>query len=322
MVPCLQGEDCTPNGVVNLADPQSSERYLPKLDVEGSTPFARSCDVRFDEPNSVYHSDRDHLGSSQIKLADKSPQLFDARVNRQLGGSQQSDALALGSIWHTLCEIGHEEFGDRVVLLPPTHCTPTGGVSTKRETKEFLASLPENAIALTQEWSDTLEKMWANFVANSAALELHESASIRECSVRWTSAAGVKVRCRPDFITEDGRLGDYKSTREAHPRKSFGHSVKEYGYGISAALYEQGCVLAGIADPPMHFVVSSTVFPYETQVLTLPPAYMDFARRRLDELLTEIAERKATGNWLPDGYGQVCELDMPGYGARGVAYVE
>jgi microcompartment protein CcmK/EutM len=129
-----------------------------------------------------------------------------------------------------------------------------------------------------------------------------------------TVAAGVGDLV---MITSDGRLGDYKSTREAHPLKSFAYSVKDYGYGLSAALYEQGCVLAGIADPPMHFVVSSTVFPYETQVLTLPSAYMDYARRRLDELLTDIAERRATGNWLPDGYGRVCEIEMPGYGARG-----
>jgi hypothetical protein len=195
-------------------------------------------------------------------------------------------------------------------------------VSSKKATKDFLSDLPETAIVLTQEWSDTLEKMWENFCLNSEAVRLHESAAIREASLRWESTAGVKVRCRPDFITSDGVLGDYKSTREAHPAKSFCYSVRDYGYGLSAALYEQGCVLAGLSDPPMHFVVSSTVFPFETQVLTLPAVYMDYARKRLDELLQEIADRRASGNWLPDGYGRVVEIEMPGFrAANGVANV-
>jgi hypothetical protein len=115
---------------------------------------------------------------------------------------------------------------------------------------------------------------------------------------------------------------DWKSSSESNLLKDFSRSVRNYQYGISAALYEQGCVVSGMAEPPMHFVVTQTVAPYLTQVITLPPSYMDWARRRLDELLTDIARRRATGDWMEDGYGKVNELTMPGFGDRVFSQVE
>jgi hypothetical protein len=72
----------------------------------------------------------------------------------------------------------------------------------------------------------------------------------------------------------------------------------------------------------MVFVVTQTVEPFLTQVITLPPVFMDWARRRLDELLTDISRRRATGDWLEDGYGRVNELTMPGFGDRSFFTVE
>jgi hypothetical protein len=64
----------------------------------------------------------------------------------------------------------------------------------------------------------------------------------------------------------------------------------------------------------MVFVATSTVEPFTTQVLTLPPAYMDFCRSRLDAVLEDIARRRESDNWLEEGYGKVNELVMPGFG--------
>jgi hypothetical protein len=271
--------------------------------------------VLFDEPIRVYHADLIYLGSTQIKPLEQSAALFHERLTPSQGSSESSDALELGRLWHTLRELGVDQFGERAVVIPSEYCTAGGAASTKKEAKEWLASQGPDAICLTQATSDTLGRMQDKFLANSAAVEIDESTLHREVSIRWESTAGVKVRCRPDVICEGGRLADWKSTREVAPLKTFCHSVKTFGYGLSAALYEQGCLLAGLADPPMHFVVSSTVTPYETQVLTLPPSYMDFCRKRLEQILLEIAERRATGNWNPSGYGSVHEISMPGFGA-------
>jgi hypothetical protein len=313
-------EDATTFGEVKNFAPNSGGDYLPKLTVAGSIPVARFS-VLFDEPIRTYHADRKHLGSTQIKLAESATRFFNAVELGQTSDSK-SDALRLGSAWHTLKEIGPDLFAERAVTASEEHCTPGGGLSTKKATKEWQASLPPDAIILTPEMGETLGRMKDGFDRNPAAVELEESIVHREVSIRWESTAGVLARCRPDCICEGGRLVDWKSTSEANILKDFSRSVRTYGYGISAALYEQGCVVAGLADPPMVFVVTQTVEPFLTQVITLPPVFMDWARRRLDELLTDIARRRATGDWLEDGYGKVNELTMPGFGDRSFFTVE
>jgi hypothetical protein len=293
---------------------------LPKLTVAGSIPVARFS-VQFDEPITAYHGDPAYLGSTQIRLAESATRFFNA-VELGRTPDSKSAALQLGSAWHTLREIGSDLFAERAVTAPEEHCTASGGLSTKKATKEWLATLHPDAIILSPDMGETLGRMKDGFDRNPAAVELQESIVHQEVSIRWESTAGVKVRCRPDAICEGGRLVDWKSTSEANILKDFSRSVRTYGYGISAALYEQGCVVAGLAEPPMVFVVTQTVEPYLTQVITLPPVFMDWARRRLDELLTDIARRRATGDWLEDGYGKVNELTMPGFGDRVFSQVE
>jgi hypothetical protein len=277
--------------------------------------------VLYDEPITTYHGDLVHLGSTQIRLAE-SATVFHDNVEMGWGSDSKSAALQLGSAWHTLREIGYDQFSERAVTAPEEHCTASGGLSTKKATKEWLATLPPDAIILSPEMGEILGKMHDRFVRNSQAVELEEDILHREASIRWESTAGVMARCRPDFICNSGQLGDYKTTSEKNILKDWARSVKLYGYGISAALYEQGCVVSGMAEPPMQFVVTQTVHPFLTQVITLPPSYMDWARRRLDELLTDIARRRATGDWMEDGYGKVNELTMPGFGDRVFSQVE
>jgi hypothetical protein len=242
----------------------------------------------------------------------------------EMGGmpDSKSAALQLGSAWHTLREIGYDPFCERAITAPEEHCTASGGLSTKKATKDWLAGLSPDAIILSPEMGEILGKMQDRFGLNPKAVELEEDILHREASIRWESTAGVMVRCRPDFVGKGGQLGDYKTTSEKNILKDWSRSVRTYGYGISAALYEQGAVVSGLAEPPMHYVVTQTVHPYLTQVVTLPPVYMDWARRRLDELLTDIARRRATGDWIEDGYGIVNELTMPGFGDRSFFTVE
>lgn len=297
-----------------------SDTELPKLVVAGSTPVARFS-VLYDEPITTYHGDLAHVGSTQIRLAE-SATVFHDNVEMGWGSDSKSAALQLGSAWHTLREIGYGPFSERAITAPEEHCTASGGLSTKKATKEWLTTIPADAIILSPEMGEILGKMQDRFGLNPKAVELEEAILHREASIRWESTAGVMVRCRPDFVGKGGQLGDYKTTSEENILRDWARSVKRYGYGISAALYEQGAVVSGLAEPPMHYVVTQTVHPYLTQVVTLPPVYMDWARRRLDELLTDIARRRATGDWLEDGYGRVNELTMPGFGDRSFFTVE
>lgn len=255
-------------------------------------------------PNDEYHA-HPNFGSTILKW------LKESFSNRHRNKTLSSQGISDGRHWHDLLDLGPEEFGRRAVVVPDEYCLASGSVSTKKDAKEWLASLPADAIPLTGKTSDLLGRMLDHFQQNSASWEIYSNLKEQEVSVFW-DWMDVPVKVRPDAITHCGRLIDWKSTSDPDPKRQFGRAVERYGYGLSAALYEEGCRVAGLCDSDMVFVVSSTT-SYETQVMRLPPAYLAKCRDDLMLLLEQIAEREQSNNWLPEGYGEVIEIPMWGY---------
>ena len=272
--------------------------------VETSSGEGNGIDIVRGLPNEKYNAHK-NLGSTAIKW------LKESFSNRHRVRHLKSQGISDGQHWHTLLDLGPEAFGNRAVVAPEEYCLASGGISTKKDAKEWIASLPEDAIPLTPRTSDLLGKMLDQFQQNSASWEIYESLHEQEISVFW-QWMGVPVKARPDAITRCGRLIDWKSTSDPDPKRQFGRAVERYGYGLSAALYEEGCRISGLCESDMWFVVSSTT-SYETQVMRLPPAYLAKCRDDLMLLLEQIAEREQSRNWLPEGYGEVIEIPMWGY---------
>lgn len=258
-------------------------------------------------PNDDYHA-HPNFGSTILKW------LKESFSNRHRTRSLSSQGISDGQQWHTLLDLGPETFGQRAVVVPEEYCLASGGVSTKKDAKEWLASLPADAIPLTSRTSDLLGRMLDQFQQNSAAWDIYENLKEQEVSVFW-EWLGVPVKVRPDAITTCGRLIDWKSTSDPDPKRQFGRAVERFGYGLSAVLYEEGCRIAGLCESDMTFVVSSTT-SYETQVMRLPPAYLAKCRDDLMLLLEQIAEREQSQNWTPEGYGEVIEIPMWGYSSN------
>ena len=252
--------------------------------------------IDYDLENEAYHA-HPNFGSTSLK------RLRETLANFWTRPSYSSRSLSVGSDWHYLLEIGIEPFRERVVIIPDEHATQSGEPSKRPAAKAWLAGQADDAIPVTAATMALLERMHENFMANSAARMLYESVAMQEVSIFW-NWLGVPVKARPDALTKSGVLVDWKSTSEVAPLKTFWRSVLRYGYGLSAALYREGCRVADLADSPMVFVATSTV-SCETQVLTLPSAYEERERADLMELLKRIDYGRQTGTWTPEGYGTV-----------------
>lgn len=294
-------------------------------EVAGSSPAGRtsgSLHVDFSLGIDEYHSRR-ALGSTNFKGLHASPLAFRGRQDGEAPVRSDSAALALGKLWHDLLDMGPEVFGGRSRLVPGELVTASGAMSTGKEAKAWLAELPPDAIPLTPDISDALGKMLEQFQANSAAWDIYANRLHQEVSIFW-EWDGVEVKCRPDCISDGGLLADWKSTRDENPERQFGKAVNLFGYGLSAALYEEGCRVCGLAEPPMHFVVSSTTWPHETCVMTLPPECTRYWHDRLVQLLAEYRQRSEANDWTPRHYGEVVEIDLwwPGKGSSSVDRVE
>lgn len=289
-------------------------------EVAGSSPAGRinGLHVDFSLPIADYHS-RKALGSTNLKGLDASPLAFRGWQTGEAPSRSDSKGFLAGNLWHDLLVIGPDQFGSRARMVPVELVRADGSLSTGKEAKAWLAELPPDAIPLTPEVSDTIGAMLEQFQANSAAWDIYESRLHQEASIFW-EWMGVEVKCRPDCLSEGGLLADWKTTRDECPERQFGSAVNRFGYGLSAALYEEGCRVSGLAVPPMHFVVSSTTYPHETYVGTLPPACTAYWHERLIVLLGEVKRRREANDWTPSHYGQVNEIDLWWPGKSGSSF--
>jgi len=311
--PAVAGENNFVQKCINSPDGDSTLRghrlHKPGA-ASSSLAAAILTSVLFDETNDHYHSDRERLSTTGLKDFLKSPSNYRVNLSKP---SADSEAMARGRLAHLVLELGPDAFGERATVIPAEHLTATGLVSTKADTKKWLADQGPDAIVLSPSDDAFLEGFLAQFFLNKATSELYEDIKHRETSIRWDRADGTKLRCRPDAITHGGICIDYKTTKFLNPLREFWLACRDFDYGLQAAFYGEGLEVAGLSDQPMVFILISTVGDFQVQAVTLPAKFVELGKRRMDRGLADFYARTTFNNWQPEGYHQINELWMPDY---------
>jgi hypothetical protein len=269
-----------------------------------------SADIRHGESNEDYHADRDWLSTSAVKDFIKSAPLFQRKHLLRTEPSLSSDSLARGTLVHRVLELGWEQAADLIKVIPADYLTASGAMSTSKAAKEWLAAQGD-ALLVTPQDGEFLTEMQAQCDLNKAVAKLLADIKHKEVSIRWSRADGTKLKCRPDAITNRGRVVDYKTTKFENPARDFHRACVEYQYGLQSALYQEGAAAAGFSGEPLIFVLISTVSPYTVIAKTLPKRFIEVGKARLDRAIADISARTSFGDWTPDGYGSIDELYMP-----------
>jgi hypothetical protein len=269
-----------------------------------------SADVRHGESNEDYHSDRDYLSTSQVKDFLDSPPFFQRRHILRSEPSPSSDSLSRGTLVHAVLEMGWEQAAERIKVIPAQYLTASGAMSAGKESKAWLAEQGSSLLVTPQD-AEFLTEVQAQCDLNRAVAKLLAVIQHKEVSIRWQRPDGTKLKCRPDAITNVGRVVDYKTTKYKNPAKDFHRACVDYQYGLQSALYQEGAAAAGFSGEPLIFVIISTVSPYTVIAKTLPERFIAVGKARLDRAIADISARTSFGDWTPDGYGSVDELYMP-----------
>jgi hypothetical protein len=271
-----------------------------------------SADVRHGESNEDYHSDRDYLSTSQVKDFLDSPPFFQRRHILRSEPSPSSDSLSRGTLVHAVLEMGWEQAAERIKVIPAQYLTASGAMSAGKESKAWLAEQGSSLLVTPQD-AEFLTEVQAQCDLNRAVAKLLAVIQHKEVSIRWQRPDGTKLKCRPDAITNVGRVVDYKTTKYKNPAKDFHRACVDYQYGLQSALYQEGAAAAGFSGEPLIFVIISTVSPYTVIAKTLPERFIAVGKARLDRAIADISARTSFGDWTPDGYGSVDELYMPAW---------
>ena len=68
-----------------------------------------------------------------------------------------------------------------------------------------------------------------SLLKNSLALSLLKSDGYVEASIFWENEEGMKFRCRPDFMRNDGLLVDLKTAESVRP-ENFYKNANNFNY--------------------------------------------------------------------------------------------
>ena len=270
----------------------------------------KSADIRHGESNEDYHADRDWLSASLIKDFLDSPPYFHRRHILRTEASPSSESLSRGTLVHAVLEMGWEQAAERIKVIPADYLTASGAMSAGKEAKAWLAEQGSSLLVTPQD-ADFLTEVQAQCELNRAVAKLLAVIQHKEVSIRWQRPDGTKLKCRPDAITNVGRVVDYKTTKFKNPAKDFHRACVDYQYGLQSALYQEGSAAAGFSGEPLIFVIISTVSPYTVIAKTLPNRFISVGEARLDRAIADISARTSFGDWTPDGYGSCDELYMP-----------
>ena len=217
-----------------------------------------------------------------------------------------TDALRLGKAAHVLA-FQPELFAEQFVLSPYADYRSGEAKAWKAQTMGAGAlPIKEAELAKLLRMADKLRK-------DPDASKLFQNGMPEMSFMAKDPITGIWMLTRPDFTPGSAGRGlcDYKTTADG-AFGAFGRSVFNYNYDIQAALALDVVALAtGEMRPCMWFVAQEKDPPFAVSVHRTEPDQILQAKRRIRDLLDQIARSIETGVW--PGYGPAQPIQTPYY---------
>lgn len=121
---------------------------------------------------------------------------------------------------------------------------------------------------------------------------------------------GVRVKIRPDIMTETGEIWDYKTTASAKPEK-FGKHAYDYGYLLKMALQHDVFTAAyGRKPTGVVLLAQEKTPPYIAQAYELTDEQIAIGRQQYHAALQLYRRCRETDTWPAYG-GGIMSLQLP-----------
>lgn len=250
-------------------------------------------------PNAEYHASP-ALSSSGLKHLAKSPAHYLEYRNNPI---VPTAAMVLGSAFHSA--LLEEGFARGEILLAP------GTTRSTNIYKDFAKANPGKIILLEDEFL-RVEGMVEAVDRHPVASQLLKD-GVAESSIFWTDPeTGVQCKCRPDFLRNDGRIIDVKSTRDAS-EDAFQRSIMQFKYHWQSAWYLEGVGTARNlkVEDFIHIAVESEA-PYGVGIFVLDEGSLDKAQDDIRKLRARFAECMHTGEY-PGYPTQIQNIAIPSW---------
>jgi hypothetical protein len=257
--------------------------------------------------NTDYHAHA-AISKSHLDQVAKSPLHYWARYldpNRIV--PEPTPAMAIGSAVHThVLEL--DQWDARYVSAPDgiDRRTKAG----KAEWEAFTTAATGRTV-LPKADADLVMRMAHSVFSHPAAAMLLALPGKAETTHMWTDAAtGLQCKCRPDWLTDDGRLlVDLKTTEDAG--RGFAKSIAQWRYHVQASWYLDGIEQAtGTRPEQFLFLCVEKKAPYAVAVYAADAEMIAAGAQTAARDLDVLATCKAANAW-PGYSDQIEPISLP-----------
>lgn len=262
------------------------------------------------ENNKTYHDNIEYISCSALKQYLKSPAHYKAYIEEE---REQTPALIFGSFYH-------------LMILEPAKVKEEFITELDRPDKTKIMRAQMN-----KQWKENSDKTYINMKDVGLVLDMKKvlndnenlkyliNKGVNEVSYYLEDLEGVKVKCRPDKITENAII-DLKTCEDASV-EGFTRQIFKYGYHIQAAMYLD--ILQQITGKERQFIflAQEKKKPYAYQIFRVDNTILEQGRYEYKELLKLHKKCLERNEWLgyesfSDSEYGVVDLTIPGWAIR------
>jgi hypothetical protein len=247
------------------------------------------------ESASAYHS-RKEISASAIKTFLRSPEHY---YREQIQGIRRAStsSMDLGTTVHDECLLPAWE---RSYVVIPPEVLSSNGARRGTAWKEFQEANSDKVLIKEQDA--------AKLIAIRAAMESHPvakdlliAAKSQLVEITITANCGeVPVRGRLDILLDDA-IVDLKTTSDLSPRE-MSYRVKDHGWHLQAAMYQELVRSVREVRLPVFFVVVETVEPYRCEIYCPEQSTLWDGANAIQSAIDEIYRRAKSENWHRSGW--------------------
>lgn len=249
---------------------------------------------------SEYHKSDGYLSSSRLKELMKSPLHFKHPVQKT------AKHFDIGQAIHTLLLEPHLMEKEFFTWDPEDRPEKDKGM-TSNKNKQWLAELEAKHSGKTiltiderRKCQEAIERASEDPLVKQL---LYDVKGENEVSIYWKDwKRQVKLKTRPDRVTENKIIVDVKTSADASP-EAFNRSIAKFGYHIQAAMQVDGVQSFYRKKVPYYFyVVIETKPPYAYAVYKLDKDAIWQGRNTYKMLLDVYKECQEKDEWPSYGY--------------------
>jgi len=277
------------------------------------------------DSNETYHSKKEYIGASGLKMIKKSPLHFKEQEHKT------TDAMEFGSAYHTFVlepELFEKEY---YIFSDAEICSILIGEGAKspRATNKYKEWFEREMIkagdrqTVDQNTFEQLTEMKIRLTRHryiNSLLTKGEAEMSIYCEITIITGQKIKVKIRPDYKKDEKRIISDLKTCQSAAVNDFPRHAADMDYHIQAALYHD--IMSEIEGKEMgwdfFFIAQEKVRPYAYNLFQSSPQFLAQGRYEWEQLIMLYAFCLENDTWpgyqcFTENKFGVNELNLPAY---------